>query len=243
MARKQGTVKRKKKVGLNKKKLISVMKKFIATTDKAPEFSKYFKIENGIHYSATDMNANAPIASYIFLKNIELWEKGTGVDLFAKPVDTEEITTVQSIPGYPEVRGLFKEGFLDGYNEVIIDFKDIDKFIKLHEGMEKISKLSGKDFAAGLHFMDSELCFWVCHSVVDLGYKYPCDINFEADPKVHHFFYDPVVMLNILKSIKEFKDLETFSMHIKDHKSPIFFTGKDSDYEVYMAIQRKIVRE
>ncbi|AKC02649.1 hypothetical protein CPT_Stills21 [Bacillus phage Stills] len=232
-----------KKQGLDKKKLLAAMKRFIGTTQNDPEFTKYFKVENGIHYSATDMKKNNAIAAYIFLENIELWEKGTGVDYFAKPETGENIKTVSSIPGFPEVRGLFREGFLNGYNEVILNLDDLDDFIKLHEAMEKISKLSGKDFAAGFHVMDSEVCFWNVHSAVDFSYKYKTDVTFNADPKVHHFFYDPLVMVNIFKALKDLKTLTTLKMHIKDNKSPVFFTGNDHDYKVYMAIQRKIVRD
>lgn len=229
-----------KKQGLDKTKLISVMKKFIGTKKTDPEHTKYFKIENGIDYLAADMNNNNGIAAHIYLKNIELWKKEDGSVIWATPANKDEITTIPSNPGYPDVKSLFHSNFLDGYNSYIIKDEDLDKFVKFHEAIEKIGKMSGNDFVAVLNTGKDFMFFTVGHSDVELYWKYETDPVQGED--TYGYPYDPSIMVNAFKALKDLKATD-IKMHLKDNVSPIFFTAIDNDYEMNIAVQRKLTRD
>ncbi|AGY48705.1 hypothetical protein Staley_22 [Bacillus phage Staley] len=229
-----------KKTGIDQSKLITVMKKFIGTRQSDPEHTKYFKIENNVDYLAVDLNNNGGLAAHIYLKNRELWKKETGEVKFAIPTSKDKVEFKASIPEYPDVKSVFHPDFLRGYNGYKIGDEDVDKFIKVHESMEKIGKMSGKDFVTVLNTGTNFLLFTIAHSDVEFMWKYETEMTEGHD--TYGYPYDPSIMVNAFKALKDLK-AEGIKMFLKDNKSPIFFTAMDNDYEMNIAVQRKLMRD
>jgi hypothetical protein len=229
-----------KKTGIDQTKLISVMKKFIGTRKTDPEYTKCFKIENNVDYLAADLINNGGLAAHIYLKNRELWKKETGEVKFAFPKEKDKMDIVQSVPEYPDVKSIFGPNFLEGYVGHKIKDDDVDKFIKIHEAMEKIAKMSSKDFVTVLNASNGRMLFTVAHSDVELSWIYNAEV--EGSNNTFGYPYDPSIMVNAFKALKDLK-AENIKMHLKDNNSPIFFTAIDNDYEMNIAVQRKLMRD
>jgi hypothetical protein len=235
-------------IGLDKKVVNSIMKKFICTKADDPEELKWYKLEDGLDYFATTLGS----AVGIFFQN-KHDKRSPGVK-FVKPLakgeteETDQIYHIETIKDgkkkikrktdkvldFPDVRELF-ENDLSGYES--IEITDIEKWIAVHDVMTKTKTLNGLYGTAKMTIRDNEVVVTLHDNEVDLNWRYPVESDIEFDP----YFYDFELMLGIWKSVKDLK-LKSITILVKNNESPIFFVGYDVEYKYHFAINRKLVR-
>lgn len=243
---------------LDEKKLRTILKRFLGSKAADPEITKFYRIENGINYMATTLGSAVQI--YFKNKYDGTYTKGTGENFFRKPLpndkhedvkfiaEYEEITEgkkkIKKPTGatldYPDIAGMFKSYNLDEFYEIFIPTDDLDKFIAVHESMEKAAKVAGDYNTTALNISTDRLYFRLHDSEVRFDWSYhlhDVDDNFF----IKDYNYDFSLMIAILKSLKDLKP-DQVKMYAKDKNSPLLFVGQTVEYNFNFAIQRKLVR-
>lgn len=242
---------------LDEKKIKTIMKRFLGTKESDPDVTKYYKIENGINYMATTIGSAVQI--YFKNKHDGRLIKGTGETFFRKPLANDKNEDVQAIPemetitegkkkikrptgnaiDFPDVSGMFQAFDMSQFYEINIKVEDIDDFIAVHEGMEKMSKLGGLYNTAEIMVTNERLRFHLHDSPVEFKWSY--EIMQDDKFVLMSYHYDFSLMNSILKSLKDLK-LDAIKMYVKDKGNPILFIGETSEYKFNFAINRKLVK-
>ena len=246
-----------KKHMIDEKKLLTIMKRFLSTKESDPEVTKYFHVENGLHFSATTLGSAVSILFENRFDGKTL--KGTGHNFYRKPLPNNKYEDVESIPEietvavgkkkvkrqtgkfleYPDVAAMFAKHDLNEFYEVTIQADDLDQFIAVHEGMEKVSKIGGMYNTAKITISNERLSFGLHDSPVKFDWSY--EINQEEPFILENYHYDFSLMTAILKSLKDLKPDEV-KMYVKDINNPIIFRGAAVEYNYNFAINRKLVK-
>ena len=240
---------------LDEKKLVTIMKRFLGTKKSDPEVTKYFRVENGLHYMATSMGS----AVWIHFENKfdGSFTVGNGKSFFRKPLPKDKFVDVVAIPeiitykdgnknieqatgrtlDYPDIPKMFSEHQLENFEDIEIKTSDVDSFISVHEAMSKVSKIGGLYNTTFMDIKDNVIKISLHDSPLTLGWEYVIpnqNVHFE-------YYYDFDLMMNIFKSLKDMK-VDKISMYVKDENHPIIFTGRTLEYNYKFAINRKLVR-
>lgn len=247
-----------KKNVIDEKKLVTIMKRFLGTKESDPEVTKYFHVENGLHFSATTLGS---AVSILFKNRFDgKTVKGTGENFFRKPLANNKYEDVEFIPEmekvavgkkkvkqptgksleYPDVAAMFDKYDVSKFYEVTIQTDDLDQFIAVHEGMEKVSKIGGMYNTAKIMVSNERLRFGLHDSPVKFDWSY--EINQEEPFVLEDYHYDFSLMAAILKSLKDLKPDEV-KMYVKDVNNPIIFKGFAREYDYNFAINRKLVKK
>jgi hypothetical protein len=244
---------------LDEKKLKTILKRFLGSKAADPEITKYYRIENGIHYMATTLGSAVSI--YFKNKHDGTFTSGTGQSFFRKPLPNDKFEDVQAIAEleeiaegkkkikvptgnyheYPDISGMFNSYNLNEFFEVTIPLEDADQFIAVHEAMEKASNVGGNYNTAEIVVMSAER---ILITLYDSPVKFDWNYSFGESDKsflLRNYHYDFSLMVSIFKSLKDLKP-DRIKMYVKDNQTPILFVGETVEYNFNFAIQRKLVR-
>lgn len=242
---------------IDESKLTTIMKRFLGSKKSDPEITKWYKVENGINFMATNLGS----AFKIYFKNKfeGSFTKGTGEYFFIKPGTKGNFERTDAIPeietvkdgkknverptgkylDYPDVSGMFKKYDFESFYKIEMPIGDIDDFISVHESMTSASKIGGPYNTACMNVVNNNLSI----ELYDSPLKFRWDYKLEEKDYFYiaNYYYDFGLMLAILKSLKDLKP-ERIEMYIKDISQPIFFVGTTTEYHFNFAINRKLVR-
>jgi hypothetical protein len=244
---------------LDEKKLKTILKRFLGSKAADPEITKYYRVENGIHYMATTLGSAVSI--YFKNKHDGTYTSGTGQSFFRKPLPNDKFEDVQAIAEleeitegkkkikvptgnyyeYPDIAGMFNSFDLKEFEEIEIPIEDADQFIAVHEAMEKAAKVGGNYNTAVMHVSGTLISVSLYDSKLTFSWAYDYEQNGDIDFAIYNYHYDFSLMVSIFKSLKDLKP-DRIKMYVKDINSPILFIGETIEYNFNFAIQRKMVR-
>lgn len=243
---------------IDEKKLTTIMKRFLGTKEADPDITKYYRVENGINFMATTFGSAVQI--YFNNRFEGTFTKGTGQNFFRKPLPKEQHEDVDRIPEievikdgakkikrltgeyleYPDISGMFKSYNLDEFCKIEMPSEDADKFIAVHEAMEKAAKVGGMYNTARMNLGRVTMDMSLHDSEVEFNWRYYLPEKIDSFFTMEHYHYDFSLMISIFKSIKDLK-VDKIEMYVKDMDHPILFVGKTVEYNYYFAIARKLV--
>jgi hypothetical protein len=244
---------------LDEKKLKTILKRFLGSKSADPEITKYYRIENGIHYMATTLGSAVSI--YFKNKHDGTFTSGTGQSFFRKPLPNDKHEDVQAIAeleeiaegkkkikvptgnyyDYPDIAGIFDKFDLKEFQEVEIPIDDVDQFIAVHEAMEKAAKVGGIYNTAVISITGTFIGIELYDSPLEFSWSYDYEQAGDLDFCIANYYYDFSNMVAIFKSLKDLKP-DRIKMYVKDKNTPILFIGETVEYNFNFAIQRKLVR-
>lgn len=222
------------------KKIDVVLKKFIASNKTDPDHLKAYMRIDDVDFAATDKT----VACMIMFRN-KYDTRHTGIDYYQ--VHDKEFKKIENqsaideiAAGYPDVPALYHNLDLTDYVSFEVDQKEVEDLIKVNDAMIDICKMKGINPVCKL-FAFNHVHLSV-EGVKDMSFEYKLQqetpLNIYID-----FTYNPELMANILKSIKELKkftDKATF--YYKEGES-LVVRAVDVDYEYTFMLARKISEE
>lgn len=242
---------------IDKKKLTTIMKRFLNSKKSDPEITKWYRVERGVDFMATTLGSAVQLLFHN--KYAGRLSKNADKNYYVKPLPKGEQEESDYIPemetikdgkknitrptgeklDYPDVSGFFKNLNLNDYQKLEYDIKEIDNFISIHEAMSKASKVGGDYNTAEIEVIQGHLTF----TLYDSPLNFECTFKSENEEEVHldPYTYDFDLMISILKSLKDLSP-DKIEMYVKDTESPIVFVGTTVDYHFYFAVHKKLVR-
>lgn len=239
---------------LDEKKLTTVMKKFLGTNKSDPEITKYFRIEDGLHFMATSIGS----AVWIHFENkfAGSFNKKSGNSFFRKIlpkgvfIDVDGIPEMESVKEgkktverptgrileYPDIPGMFAKYNLDEFNKLTVPNEDIEVFVGIHKAMSNVSKIGGLYNTANIRIENKKLTLSLHDSPVKFEWSYDIESDFHFE-----YRYDFDLMSSIFESLKDMK-VEEVDVYVKNEDSPIIFCGKTLEYQFKFAINRKLTQ-
>ncbi|AXY83229.1 hypothetical protein PP654_gp015 [Bacillus phage v_B-Bak10] len=219
------------------KKIDTILKKFLAKNKTDPDYLKAYINIDEVDFAATDKTT----ACMIMFRN-KYDTRHTGIHYYQEHDKTfkkieNQVAIDEISAGYPDVPSLFHNLDLTDYDSFEVDHKEVEDLIKVNDAMIDICKMKGVNPVCELQ-MIKDVYFKVL-GVKDMSFEYKLDKEGSLAWS-EKFTYNPELMANILKSIKELKkftDKATFYM--KDNKN-IVVRAVDVDYEYTFILARKI---
>lgn len=243
---------------IDEKVLTKVMKRFLGTKAADPDVTKYYRVENGLHYMATNIGS----AIYLLFENKfdGSFTKGTGANFFRKPMPNDKFEDVDFIPEmraikdgnktirkptgriheYPDIKGMFAKHDLSTFQKIEFPADDLDQFIAIHEAMEKAAKVGGSYNTAVMNVSKTGIGIALHDSPLAFSWKYEQEQPEEFDFYMTGYHYDFSFMTSIMKSLKDMKP-DAVHMYVKDLDHPIIFSGRTTEYNFNFALNRKLV--
>ncbi|WEM05646.1 hypothetical protein BSG01_007 [Bacillus phage BSG01] len=218
------------------KKIDVVLKKFIASNKTDPDHLKAYMRIDDVDFAATDKT----IACMIMFRN-KYDTRHTGIDYYQ--VHDKEFRKIENqaaideiAAGYPDVPALFHDLDLTDYDSFEVDQKEVEDLIKVNDAMIDICKMKGVSPVCELQ-MIKDVQFKIL-GVKDMSFEYKLD---KEGLLVwgEKFTYDPALMANILKSIKELKKFVNKATFYMKDKDRIIIKAVDVDYEYTFMLARK----
>jgi hypothetical protein len=220
------------------KKIEVVLKKFIPSNKTDPEHLKcYMKIDE-VDFAATDKT----VACQIMFRN-KYDARHTGIHyyqihdkVFNKIENQAAIDEIAA--DYPDVPSLYHNLDLTDYLSFEVDQKEVEDLIKVNDAMIDLCKIKSLNPVCQLITSDNNVFFHLV-GVTDMDFTYRL-YKEELPENEICFSYNPELMANILKSIKELKkftDKATF--YYKEGKH-LVVRAVDIDYEYTFMLARKI---
>jgi len=219
------------------KKIDVVLKKFIASNKTDPDHLKAYMRIDDVDFAATDKT----VACMIMFRN-KYDTRHTGIDYYQ--VHDKEFRKIENqsaideiAAGYPDVPSLYHNLDLTDYDSFEVDQKEVEDLIKVNDAMIDICKMKGLNPVCELQMIQN-VNFKV-KGVKDMSFEYKLD---KEGLLVwgEKFTYNPELMANILKSIKELKKfVDTATFYMKD-KENLIVRAVDVDYEYTFILARKI---
>jgi len=245
---------------IDKKKLITVMKRFLGSKKSDPEVTKWFKVEGGVHYLATNLGSAVQIllhnryaGSYtenekpVYIKplsneNREVSDFIPEIETVSEGKKKKERKTGKALE-FPDVRGMFRSYDLSMFYKIPLDMDAIADLIAVHEAMKAASKVGGDYNTAELNIYSGDNYNRLKISLYDspLSMSYWREFDSEQSFNFGAYHYDYELMIAVLKSLK---DLESnyVNFYVRNIDDRLFFVGKANHYDLNFAIQRKLVR-
>ncbi|AZU99041.1 hypothetical protein pW4_19 [Bacillus phage pW4] len=214
-----------------------VLKKFIASNKTDPDHLKAYMRIDDVDFAATDKT----IACMIMFRN-KYDTRHTGIDYYQ--VHDKEFRKIENqaaideiAAGYPDVPSLFHDLDLRYHTEFTVDQKEVEDLIKVNDAMIDICKMKGVNPVCELKIIKD--VYFKILGVKDMTFDYRLYKGSEL-PWESGFTYNPELMANILKSIKELKKfVNTATFYYKDDQ-PLVVRAIDVDYEYTFILARKI---
>lgn len=227
-----------KVVGKEKlKKIETVLKKFIAKNKTDPDYLKCFMKIDDVDFAATDKT----VACMIMFRN-KYDARCTGIHYYQdhekefKKIENQ-VAIDEVAAGYPDVPAIHHNLDLSYYTTFKVDQKEIEDLIKVNDAMIDICKMKGINPVCELKII-KDVYFKVL-GVKDMTFDYRLYKGGEL-PWESGFTYNPELMANILKSIKELKKfIDTATFYYKDDQ-PLVVRAVDVDYEYTFMLAGKI---
>lgn len=222
------------------KKIDVVLKKFIASNKTDPDHLKAYMRIDDVDFAATDKT----IACMIMFRN-KYDTRHTGIDYYQ--VHDKEFRKIENqaaideiAAGYPDVPALFHDLDLTDYASFEVDQKEVEYLIKVNDAMIDICKMKGINPVCKLFAFNN--VHLSVEGVKDMNFEYKLQQETPLNTYID-FTYNPELMANILKSIKELKKfVNTAIFHYKEGESLVIRTV-DVDYEYTFMLARKIAEE
>jgi len=222
------------------KKIDTVLKKFLAKNKTDPDYLKaYIRIDD-VDFAATDKT----VACMIMFRN-KYDTRHTGIHYYQEHdkefKKIENQSAIEEIAaGYPDVPALYHNLDLTDYTSFELDQKQIEDLIKVNDAMIDICKMKGINPVCKLFAFNN--IFFSVEGVKDMGFEYKIQQENNLKDCID-FTYNPELMANILKSIKEFKKfVNTATFYYKEGES-LVVRAVDVDYEYTFMLARKISEE
>lgn len=218
------------------KKIDTVLKKFLASNKTDPDYLKAYMRIDEVDFAATDKT----VACMIMFRN-KYDTRHTGISYYQ--VHDKEFKKIENqsaieeiAAGYPDVPSLYHNLDLTDYDSFEVDQKEVEDLIKVNDAMIDICKMKGVSPVCELQVI-KDVHFKVL-GVKNMSFEYKLDkegLLGWGDK----FTYDPALMANILKSIKELKKfVDKATFYMKD-KNRIIVKVVDVDYEYTFMLARK----
>lgn len=240
---------------ITKAKLDTIMKRFLGSKVSDPEISKWYMVKDGLHFMATSLGCavdlhfhNKYAGKFVpitkethYVKPAKGKDKEEVSDVIWEYVDIkdgkkkERLRTGDTLE-FPDVAGLFDKYEAATFDKFFLDLGNLDDLITVHEVIEKLAKMSGKDFCAELNVGHGQLNIMTHDSPVQITYN----VKIDSEAYLDSFYYNPTYMVAILKSIKDLK-VDKVMMMVKED-SPILFYSANIDYIFKFAFNRVLTR-
>lgn len=239
---------------IDPKKLITIMKRFCGSKATDEEVTKFYKVEDGLHYMATTLGSSVDIlfsnkyagiynqlGETYYTKPVKDAEKLDAIPLMVEVKDGKKkkiMDTGRKIE-FPDVRGIFDKHDLSTFGKLVMDKEEFDEMIMLHETIASMEKASGKSFTSILRVKDNKMLF----TAYDTPYKFLYEkvVDIEGECNINTYFYNPNFFVDIFKSLKDL-DVENVTIYLKQN-SPILFESKNTEYVFKFAMNRKLVHK
>lgn len=219
------------------KKIDTVLKKFLTKNKTDPDHLKAYISIDEVDFAATDKTT----ACMIMFRN-KYDTRHTGISYYQEhDKEFKKIENQAAIDeiaaGYPDVPSLFHDLDLRYHTEFTVDQKEVEDLIKVNDAMIDICKMKGINPVCELKII-KDVYFKVL-GVKDMTFEYRLYKGGEL-PWESGFTYNPELMANILKSIKELKKfVDKATFYYKDDQ-PLVIRAMDVDYEYTFILARKI---
>ncbi|AGR46680.1 hypothetical protein vBBak6_009 [Bacillus phage v_B-Bak6] len=224
------------------KKIDTILKKFLAKNKTDPDYLKAYINIDEVDFAATDKTT----ACMIMFRN-KYDTRHTGIHYYQEHDKTfkkiENQAAIDEIAaGYPDVPSLFHNLDLTDYLSFEVNQKEIEDLIKVNDSMIDLCKI--KSLNPVCRLLTNDILDGCVHFIVEgvesLYFDYSSYCSDGEPPSGIDFTYNPELLANILKSIKELKkftDKATF--YYKEGES-LVVRATDVDYEYTFILARKI---
>lgn len=238
---------------IEKKTLKTIMKRFLGSKVDDDPVTKVYKVEDGLHFSATSIGAAVDLSfknnfagtynpikkhsvKYIDIKDVETDAIYEYVEI-KKGKSKVRKKTGHTIP-YPDIDGVFNKYNLNEFVKLTVHIDDQKEYLNINESMVTLSKLGNRYFTSVMRLYNGKLQF----TVYDCRAKFIAETSkFVSDNlrNTNAFFYNPEYFVAILKTLKDLK-VESFDIYIDD-TNPIFIISHTTEYDFKFAFNRKLV--
>lgn len=222
------------------KKIDAVLKKFLAKNKTDPDHLKAYMRIDEVDFAATDKTT----ACMIMFRN-KYDTRHIGISYYQEhDKEFKKIENQAAIDeiaaGYPDVPSLYHNLDLTDYDSFEVDQKEVEDLIKVNDAMIDICKMKGINPVCELKTINN--VYFHVAGVKDMSFEYCLRKEF-VFPVAFDFTYNPELMANILKSIKELKKfVDKATFYYKDDQ-PLVVRAVDVDYEYTFMLARKIAEE
>lgn len=241
---------------ISPKTLKSIMKRFLCSKATDDERTKWYRVEDGLHYMATTLGSSVDLIfnnkyagtfnkikevgyKYVNLKDEESDEIYEYVEFKEGKKKVKKKTG--HIIEYPDVKGLFDRFDLSKFDKVTIESKNFQEIIDIHDSMISMGKLGGTYFSSAFKISNGKFLFTV----------YDCKCKFMAECEVCDntiikyttkvFIYNPEYMSSVFKTLKDLK-VDYVDVYISDG-NPMLFLSENAEYTYKLAFHRKLIRK
>ena len=220
------------------KKIDTVLKKFLAKNKTDPDHLKAYMRIDDVDFAATDKT----VACMIMFRN-KYDTRHTGIEYYQEhEKEYKKIENQSAIDeiaaNYPDVPALYHNLDLTDYVSFEVDQKEVEDLIKVNDAMIDLCKIKSLNPVCQLLTSDNNVFFNLV-GVADMDFTYRL-WNDELSEKEIEFTYNPELMANILKSIKELKKFTDKATFYYKEGQPLAVKSVDVDYEYTFLLARKI---
>lgn len=219
------------------KKIDTVLKKFLAKNKTDPDHLKAYMRIDDVDFAATDKT----VACMIMFRN-KYDTRHTGIEYYQEhEKEYKKIENQAAIDeiaaNYPDVPALYHNLDLTDYTSFELDQKQIEDLIKVNDAMIDICKMKGINPVCKLFAFNS--IYFSVEGVKDMSFEYKIQQESDLSDSID-FTYNPELMANILKSIKELKKFTDKATFYYKEGQPLAVKSVDVDYEYTFLLARKI---
>lgn len=237
---------------IDQKKILAIMKRFCGSKANDQEVTKFYMVEYGLNYYATNLGSSVdisftnnfvgtynPLKETYYTKPVKDAEKVSQIDQYVEVKDGKKKKLMRTghYLQFPDVKGIFDKFDLDTFGKVTFKKEEFDEIISLHETMATMEKLSGSYFASALKANNEKILF----TVYDTPFKFLFEKSSPSTLQIKSYFYNPNYMVNIFKSLKDL-DVDKVEMYMKQDE-PILFKARNTEYTFKFSMHRKLVKK